>query len=155
MNLIFFSGKMYAELYLTSWNPSKHDGLVKNRHLTQPSFRLFCSFLLTPDTLRLHLPVAELQRIVQYDILLVVHCSFAAFSQQDVHPHPFSKINNQYPKDTNKLAGTHNNCHFQEAEKLCCFDTPAGAKEISAIKIIATFEKLKSCFEELQLIFAI
>ena len=64
-------------------------------------------------------------------------------------------MNTQYPKNTNKPAGAHNNCGFREAEKMSCFDTPNGAKEVSAIKIIAAFEKLKSCFEELKLIFAI
>ena len=55
---------------------------------------------------------------------------------------------------TNKLADAHNYCSFREAKKLNCLDTLSGAK-ICAIKIIAAFEKLKSCFEELQLIFAI
>ena len=38
---------------------------------------------------------------------------------------------------------------------LSCFDTAASAKEVSAIKTLIAFEKIKSCFEEFQLIFAI
>ena len=62
-----------------------------------------------------------------------------------------SKNKHSIPK---RPAVVHNNCRFQEAEKVSCFDTPAGAKEVSAVKIMAAFKELKSCFEEFLLTFA-
>ena len=69
--------------------------------------------------------------------------------------HPSSSILNNKHSIPKKHKQTHKKWRFREAEKLSCLDIPAGAKEVSAIKIIAAFEKLKSFFEELQLIFGI
>ena len=115
------------------------------------SFRLFCSFLSTPDTLRLYIRLSSnfrgLSSTISWQMFIVYSRHLLAIG--------FSKINPQYPKVTNKPPGAHNNCRFREAEKLSCFDIPAGAQEVSEIRRITDFDEQKSCFGELQLIFAI